>query len=55
MFYLFDHFEIGEIEVFVDIYQSSFHFANMSHKYMANLAASHVTLIGVERPPAVYS
>ena len=44
MFWLFDHFEIGEIYVFVDISVSPFNFVNMSSKYIANLAASNVTL-----------
>ena len=44
MFSLLDHFEICEIYVFVDISVSPFIFANMSSKYIANLAASNVTL-----------
>ena len=39
-----DHFEIGEIEVFVDISVSPFNFACMSSKNIANLAASNATL-----------
>ena len=31
MFKSLDHFEIDEIKVFVDITQSMFNFANMSH------------------------
>ena len=38
-----DHFEIGKIEVFIDISLSPFNFANMWRKQMANLAASRVT------------
>ena len=40
---MLDHFEIYEIEVFVEIYVSPFHFANMSIEYIANLAANKVT------------
>ena len=42
--FLLNHFEIGEIEVFVDISVSPFNFANMSSKDIANLAASNVIL-----------
>ena len=38
-----DHFEIGKIEAFFDISVSPFNFANISSKYIANLAASNVT------------
>ena len=43
MLLLLDHFEIGEIEVFVDISVTPFYFANMSKK-IANLAACNVTM-----------
>ena len=32
-----DHFEIGKIQVTVDIFLSPFNFANMSSKYIAIL------------------
>ena len=35
-----DHLEISEIEVLVDIFVSPFNFANMSSKYIANLAVT---------------
>ena len=41
-----DHFKIGAIEVFVNISLTSFNFAKEWSKYMANLAASRVTLTG---------
>ena len=41
---MLDHFEIGEIDVFVDISVSSFNFANMKSKNIVNLAAISVTL-----------
>ena len=44
MFQLLDNFEMGEIEVFVDISESPFNFANMSSKNIENLSASKVTL-----------
>ena len=44
MFQLLDHCKIDEIKEFIDIYVSPFHFTNMSSKYIANLAASDVTL-----------
>ena len=44
MYYLLNHFEIGDIYVFVDISLSPFNFASVSSKYMANLVASDVTL-----------
>ena len=45
MFYLLYRFKIGKIWVFVDIFISPFNFANMSSKYITNLAASNVTLM----------
>ena len=40
-----DHFEPDEIKVFVNIFLSSLiNFVIVSNKYMADLAASHMTL-----------
>ena len=44
MFKSFDHLEIGEILLFVYISLSPYNFANVWSKYVANLAASRVTL-----------
>ena len=41
-FILLGHFEIAEIEVFVDISVSHFNFPNISRKYIANLAAGRL-------------
>ena len=37
-------FQNRQIEIFVNISVSPFNFANMSSKYIANLAASNVTM-----------
>ena len=39
-----DHLEIGEIEVFIDIFLSPFNFANEWLKHMSNQAASQMPL-----------